>query len=97
MSKRIAEFTPGGGYGATYGATGLIRDAFTPTTAYQLNSVRDHGRAECKRLGVDAVTFRVVWHHQFPGDVTVDALGFIRECEADLTPAEAIREAKQIQ
>ena len=97
MSRHVKDFTPPAGYAAKYGATGLISDPFAPTTAYQLNAVRNYAREQAAKHGAQEVRFTVHWLHQFDTEVTIDARGFIVRADGlDLSGEQLARELEQL-
>lgn len=97
MVKEIAPLTPNKGRTARFTPQGLVEDGFVPTTYFQLADVRNYGRTEARKLGVDAVKFDVKWTHQFESSVTVDQNGFITDADgSDLSTDQLWRELEKI-
>ena len=97
MIPEVAPLTPNKGRSARFTPQGLVEDGFTATTLFQLADVRNYGRREATKLGVEAVRFKVTWIHQFETEVTVDSMGFIRDSTgADLSADQLWRELEKI-
>lgn len=97
MTKDVPALTPNQGRTARFTPQGLVEDGFTATTRFQLADVKNYGRKECAKHGVDAVRFAVKWTHQFESTVTVNKDGFILEADgADLSDEQLWRELEKL-